>query len=228
MDHVAFPKIPRLIRECVVTEKLDGSNMCIHIGHKPFTVGETLFLRGEPVEYLGAISEDSAMVKKVVLDGIIEEDEVKLSMLTSRTVDPDQFLIGSRNRWIDVKMDHYNFAKWCQDHKDELLGLGVGTHYGEWWGQGIQKRYKTVGKTFSLFNTSRWGVDRPACCSVVPVLYQGLFNTVEIDTCVSLLRHHGSVACPGSPAEGIIVYHVAANQYFKQTLVKDEEHKNAL
>lgn len=32
MEHVKFGKIPRLSRECIITEKIDGTNACIYIG----------------------------------------------------------------------------------------------------------------------------------------------------------------------------------------------------
>ncbi|KKK96424.1 hypothetical protein LCGC14_2662910, partial [marine sediment metagenome] len=42
------------------------------------------------------------------------------------------------------------------ENKKELMKLGVGTHHGEWWGSGIQRRYNLDEKRFSLFNTGRW------------------------------------------------------------------------
>lgn len=51
-----------------------------------------------------------------------------------------QFLIGFRTRWITPTDDNHGFARWATEHKDELIaGLGVGKHFGEWWGQGIQR-----------------------------------------------------------------------------------------
>lgn len=31
VEFVKFPKIPRLSRECIITEKIDGTNACVHI-----------------------------------------------------------------------------------------------------------------------------------------------------------------------------------------------------
>jgi len=33
MEFVSFPKIARLSRECVITEKIDGTNASIYIGN---------------------------------------------------------------------------------------------------------------------------------------------------------------------------------------------------
>lgn len=139
---------------------------------------------------------------------------------------------GSRNRWITTGDDNYGFAGWVERNKAALVdGLGAGRHFGEWWGKGIQKTYAATEteKHFSLFNTGRWNPDNaPSCCRVVPVLYRGIFSEEAIDAALNELRTNGSVASPGCmKPEGIVVYHVAANMYFKKTLEKDETPKGA-
>lgn len=168
-DFIEFPKIARLSREIIVTEKIDGTNAQIWIGE----------------------------------DGTIRA--------------------GSRNRWLTVEADNFGFARWVQDNAEQLRELGPGRHFGEWWGARIQRRYGLTEKRFSLFNVSRWGEVRPACCDVVPILYRGMFDTAAVEGCIDLLRSHGSVAAPGfMNPEGVIVFHVAANVGFKKTLHKDE------
>jgi len=73
-----FPKMARLSRECIITEKLDGTNAQILIS----------------------------------ADG--------------------QMLVGSRTRWITLDDDNHGFAKWAQEHRDGLMTLGEGGHFGEW------------------------------------------------------------------------------------------------
>lgn len=177
-EFVPFGKIPRLSRECTITEKIDGTNASI------------------------LITEDGG------------------------------FFAGSRTRWITPEDDNYGFAKWAHGNREELLLLGPGHHFGEWWGQGIQRNYSQPVKRFSLFNTSKWSDDaiRPACCGVVPVLYSGLFDEFDVmkglKGALNRLRTEGSVAAPGfMKPEGIVVYHHALNGYFKKTLDKDEEWK---
>lgn len=177
MEFKSFPKIPRLSRECIITEKIDGTNASIYIGE----------------------------------DG--------------------EFLVGSRKRWITTENDNHGFAKWAHEHKEELMRLGPGHHFGEWWGSGIQRGYglQKGEKRFSLFNTSRWGEnpDRPNCCNVVPVLYQGLFSTNTVDSCLDILARNGSFASPGfMQPEGVVIYHVAGNCSFKKTIEKDCDAKS--
>lgn len=139
-----------------------------------------------------------------------------------------EVLAGSRNRWITPEDDNYGFAKWVKAHREELLtGLGPGTHYGEWWGQGIQRGYGLKEKRFSLFNVSRWTDDvRPTCCGVVPVLARGVDVVSLVGQSIELLRTKGSVAAPGfMRPEGVVSFHVPSQYLFKTTLEKDEEPK---
>lgn len=135
----------------------------------------------------------------------------------------------SRKRLITPEDDNFGFARWVADSAGILTDtLGVGRHFGEWWGAGIQRKYGLDHKRFSLFNTSKWSDDavRPACCHVVPVLYTGIFRTDHVFDALMQLSAMGSSAAPEfRNPEGVIVYHHAANLYFKKTLHKDEEWK---
>ena len=188
IEFKEFGKIARLSRDCVITEKIDGTNAQIYIYECP----------------------------RPDVDG-------------SKTCGEPHLLVGSRTRWLSLAEDNHGFYKWSMDHREELMQLGQGRHYGEWWGSGIQRGYGLPQgeKRFSLFNTGRWNVDTvPSCVSVVPVLYAGLFSTTEALNCLDMLRVFGSRAAPGfKRAEGIIVYHTAGNVYFKKTLEKDEAPK---
>lgn len=172
-----FPKIPRLRRNCVITEKIDGTNAQIYIGES------------------------------------------------------GEFEVGSRTRIITPENDNYGFAKWAYANKEELLKLGPGRHFGEWWGLGIQRGYGMNKKLFSLFNVGRWTWDNepPNCCNIVPVLYSGPFNSSVIDFLIEDLKQNGSKAAPGfMNPEGLIVYHSAARSLFKVTVEKDSEHKGEI
>lgn len=147
-----------------------------------------------------------------------------------------QLYAGSRSLWLltpeGLQSDNFGFGRWALEHKDELIvGLGIGRHYGEWWGAGIQRKYGLKEKRFSLFNIKVWtdGHNRslaPACCYVVPVLYNGLFNQTIIQDCLNTLKSDGSYAAPGfMKPEGIVIWHDAAKVYFKKTIEGDEKPK---
>ncbi len=143
----------------------------------------------------------------------------------------DEWLMfaGSRTRYITPLDDNFGFAKWVAANSDALWSLGEGHHFGEWWGQGIQRGYGLSEKRFSLFNAWRWNdgnQNRPACCGVVPNLYTGPFSTDATSEAMESLRSNGSVASPGfMKPEGIVIYLSAARTYFKQTLERDDEYK---
>jgi len=184
-----FKKIPRLSREIVITEKIDGTN------------------------------------------GLIYIDEA------------NNIFAGSRNRFLwgsiqdEIHNDNHGFAGWVKANKEELLKLGKGYHYGEWWGKGIQRGYGLEEKRFSLFNVGKWVKDKtnplaekqeycPECCFVVPILYKGMFNTSIIQSILDELKIKGSSASQGfMKPEGIIIYHLAGGYYFKKTIENDEKGK---
>lgn len=109
------------------------------------------------------------------------------------------------------------------------MQLGDGQHFGEWWGAGINKRYPDAPKTLSLFNTARWKVLKSqgflTVCDVVPILYEGRFDTNACQACIEELRFSGSRVWPEAQAEGIVVFHKAAGSLFKATCEKDESPK---
>jgi hypothetical protein len=190
-EFEAFKKIPRLNRDMIVTEKIDGTNSQIVI------------------EALEGYEDPDALICK---DGLA-------------------MYAGSRSRWLTPKQDNFGFARWVLEHSEELFDLGIGRHFGEWWGQGIQRGYGLKEKRFSLFNTARWSDDavRPSCCHVVPVLHEGLCSTEIAFKCIAYLKLNGSEAVPGwMKPEGIVVFHVAGNLMFKATIEKDEKHKGEL
>jgi hypothetical protein len=174
-----------------------------------------------PMQKIGRLSRNCTITEKI--------DGTNASIFISE--DLSEFLVGSRTKWITPgkQTDNYGFAKWAYDHKEELMQLGPGQHFGEWWGLGIQRRYDLSEKRFSLFNTNRWAdgrQTRPACCYVVPVLYEGIFTTEAVNEVIANLRIFGSKAAPGfQNPEGIVIYHHATKQLFKKTLDKDDQPK---
>ena len=210
-EFMPFPKMARLSRECLITEKIDGTNATVHI------------------EELGDGGAEGCVWQG---DGLA-------------------VYAGSRTRWITPEADNAGFARWVRANVDQLLTLGIGTHRGEWWGQGIQRNYGLTEKRFSLFNAIRWcrhnetpGIasvswddkarqmttkyqePAPACCHVVPVLYRGEFSTIATQNCIFDLATQGSIAAPGfDKPEGIVCFHLAGNVGLKKTIEKDDEPK---
>lgn len=180
-----FPKIGRLEKDMVVTEKIDGTNAAV------------------------VVTEDGLVYAQ------------------------------SRTRVITPEADNFGFAAWVADHADDLrYGLGEGVHFGEWWGNGIQRGYGLPKgeKRFSLFNTNRWSsemnetlpkrglesyspdttcIECPAC-HVVPLLDISTFSTPYAHRLYDDLKLRGSFAEPGfENPEGIVIFHTAQGHLYK-------------
>jgi len=201
IDFKEFPKIARLSRQCTITEKIDGTNASVFIRPAPPADPYAQFEFGVDIQ--------------VEVQGA-----------------PHYMRAGSRTQWLsyaEKNKDNYGFAAWVHAHAPELAALGPGLHFGEWWGQGIQRKYGLTEKRWSLFNTHRWSdpLVRPACCHVVPVLYQGVFSSEAVDEALLTLARDGSKAAPDfhGRAEGVVIWHEAARVLFKKTLDKDDEWK---
>lgn len=138
---------------------------------------------------------------------------------------------GSRTRWIEPGDDNFGFAAWVAANVDELRKLGPGSHFGEWWGAGIQRKYGLTEKRFSLFNSERWGdaATRPPCCGVVPILWRGPFDQIPLSEILHKLRTGGSEAAPGfMQPEGVVLFHTASGTLFKKLLENDDVPKGAM
>jgi RNA ligase-like protein len=171
-------------------------------------------------------------IARLSRDIVITEKIDGTNGLIAISDDGSEFRVGSRSRWITPEDDNFGFAAWAMEHRGELEALGPGYHYGEWWGKGIQRNYSQTVRRFSLFNVHRWGEPfaRPACCDIVPVLYEGLMEEYGVMKGVKIalakLQEEGSFAAPGfMNPEGIVIYHKASNTLLKKTLEKDEAPK---
>lgn len=206
MTFEEFPKIARLSRDCVITEKIDGTNAQVHI----CTLSESVELSITPPQEIAWSGRDGGSL-------------VMLAGSRSRYITPENDNFGFA-AWVKAHAKEL-WALGEGRHYGEWWGSGIQRGYG------LQKGEKR----FSLFNTARWAddrdrekypADRPTCCSVVPVLYTGPFTTEIVEGYINALQSEGSMAAPGfMKPEGVMVWHEAARCYFKKTLEKDAEGK---
>jgi hypothetical protein len=256
VEFKKFNKIPRLSRDVTITEKIDGTSGLVYIGEtlseeNVAAAGLDWFQIAKKIEdnNLGQYTNRALDTIRVHLNFQEHNEQlIKLfgddlptiiEILRSTTGKDGEFMVGSRNRWLDEHKDNYGFYHWVADNKTELLKLGQGYHYGEWMGNGIQRGYGLKEKRFYLFNTSRWNdptglitedvTNRtlcPSCCYVVPILYQGLFDTNKINETLENLKINGSRAVRGfMHPEGVVIYHHASRSYFKKTIENDGKPK---
>lgn len=219
VEFTKWPKTPRLRRDAIITEKIDGTNAAIHIVKVPFSDVMEIAL-----EHSGGF----------VYHWDQDEDGPEPT---------HAWLVGaqSRNRLISPAAsggtDNMGFAAWVLDNALGLIRiLGEGTHFGEWWGSGIQRGYGLAAgdKRFSLFNVHRYrhvpevehGVPG---LGLVPVLDRHTFSTDRVDLALTKLREEGSQAAPGfMRPEGVVVFHSQSGTVYKALLENDDVPKGAV
>lgn len=129
-----------------------------------------------------------------------------------------QLLVGSRTRWIYPGDDNYGFAAFVHANKDEFVRkLGVGVHFGEWVGSGINSGEGLSEKTFVLFDFWKYPPERPLPyrCAVVPVLYSGPMDLSKIEEIMNDLKTNGSKLAPGFMRPEGVVIQVLGTRYKK-------------
>lgn len=196
MIFEGFPKMARLNRDIVITEKLDGTNAQV---------------------YIADLGELSDVLSTELESKIIAQQGTLLMFAGSRTkiITPgkqtDNYGFAG---WVQRNSEEL-FKLGPGRHFGEWWGGGIQRGYG----------LKGDDKRFSLFNVGRWNTENiPQGVRVVPVLYRGKFSQEAIDGALAHLRAFGSQAVVeyyGKP-EGIVIYHEAAQQLFKITLEHDE------
>jgi hypothetical protein len=116
---------------------------------------------------------------------------------------------SSRTRDIFVGDDNFGFARYVKDNEAEIIEkLGLGTHFGEWAGPGINSGEGLKEKTFVIFNHRRFPPERPLPPQmvVVPVIYHGPYDETHIKDVMNFLKTEGSVLSPGfMRPEGVVI-----------------------
>lgn len=205
-----FPKIPRLNRDIIITEKIDGTNAAIVVER-------------ELNENVGSSQPGILLADLHPLSGLVVRAQSR-----NRFISPENDNHGFA-RWVFTNADALASLLGEGIHFGEWWGKGVQDTY-----KGID------GKRFSLFNVSRWREVNVEIGGVpvkpVPILYEGPWFDAEASiggdvwapwAALDALRDGGSHAAPGCKAEGIVVYHTAGNVLFKATLENDEKPKGA-
>lgn len=180
MEFKAFEKINRLNKvEMQITQKIHGTNAQVFI-----------------------IERQSNLIFK---DGVEQIDP----LVTEVDGKFYELRCGSRTRWIYPGDDNYGFAAFVDQHKEEFIRkLGVGQHFGEWAGLGINSGEGLDKKVFVLFDFWKYPPERelPPGCVVVPVLYRGTFDIGKIEEVMNDLKANGSKLSPGfMRPEGVVI-----------------------
>lgn len=212
-----WPKIHRLYRDVTITEKIDGTNACICI----LPLSEILDRGYEQTETYRRPEDGAIIGGKMDSDGgpgIVIDGHVVFAQSRKKVISPGK------------QTDNYGFAGFVRDSYEALYEhLGEGRHFGEWYGQGIQRGYGAQQKMFALFNAERWRTAYlPTYVTTVPVLYEGVYSDTAVRTACTDLRtgySRATGATGGAKAEGVVVYFQQANTSFKVLLEDDDVSK---
>ena len=200
-----FPKIARLSRECVITEKIDGTNAQVYI------------IPGEGVTYTDPLFP-------FVIAASAERGQLMLAGSRNRYITPasDNFGFAA---WVKANAEQL-WQLGEGRHFGEWWGSGIQRGYNLPKGE---KRFSlfNVARWGEDRDREKFPQEPPDCCHVVPLIGRGIFDTALVAEAMETLRELGSVASPGfMKPEGIVIFHEASRQMFKKTLEKDEAPKS--
>jgi hypothetical protein len=212
-EFQGFPKMGRLSRECVITEKIDGTNAQLLIV--------------EDVGQSGAIN--------VWYDSVTGKTLLMFAGSRNRWLQ-----LGDDNygfaKWVAEQCAELKKLP-VGRHFGEWWGSGIQRGYGLPKGEKRLSLFNT--ERFHLHGTPAqrketenplvWKetIELPPCVGLVPVLDRGPFDTYDVERCIDALVEYGSYAAPGfMDPEGVIVWHTAAQVGFKKTIENVDKPKS--
>lgn len=194
MEFKPWPKTPRLFRDIVITEKIDGTNAAIHINRitpeeADVSLGHVTF---DGTEYweVGAQSRNRLIFPGKQTDNYGFAGWVYENAYSLRTV------LGEGT------------------HYGEWWGKGIARGYGQ-----ERKQFSL----FNVNRYAHIAEETDGLLDVVPTLYAGPYSEHVIHREIGNLRAWGSVASVNyMNPEGVVVYHTASGQVYKALLENDE------
>lgn len=208
-DFEAWPKIPRLRRDILITEKIDGSNGQISI--RPAGSGDY----------------------DALTDMIVEDEDGDRWLVRcgsrNRWLGEGQDNFGFR-AWVDANARQLVTTLGEGRHFGEWYGSGIQRGYG------LDQRYFALFNAYRWREIdSHDPLGSPVAepivdfghdigLTVVPILYVGPWSEGWINAALDLLREGSTVWDPQRadvPAEGVVVYHRASNSSYKVLLEND-------
>lgn len=187
----SWPKTPRLLRDCTVTEKLDGTNAAIAVR---LCTAEQL---GDDENAAYAFNGDAGFY-------------AVYAQSRNRIITPGNDNAGFAG-WVHSNADALAELLGEGLHFGEWWGSKVGRKYG------LDHKRFSLFNTDKHSHVDHMIGGVPV--DTVPVLYRGPFDTAEVMQALLRLKWKGSTAAPGfKNPEGVCVFHHASRQVFKVTL----------
>ena len=195
LEFKPWPKTPRLNKDIVITEKIDGTNAAVIVQQ---------------------IEDDFHPTDR---EAIVEHDGARYvvgAQSRNRLIFPEQDNYGFAG-WVRANKESLVRILGPGYHYGEWWGSGVTkANYG--LAKGEKRfylfnvhRYAAVAEQTELPELG-----------LVKVLYVGPFSQKAIVDVLDDLRWNGSKVAPGYKAEGVIVYHTASGQIYKAFTENDD------
>lgn len=202
IEFQSWPKTPRLFRDIVITEKVDGSNSAIIIQRS-----ETGVMDGDAVAF-------------VYLDGVgydVAAQSRNRLIYPGKTTDNHgfaRFVEENAERLVELLGEGRHYGEWW--------GKGVqGRYHVQFKGFALFNTEKHDG-LYTWFRDTSIG---DVLVEAMPVLYKGPYSEQKIRETLSELNTNGSVVSPFDPAEGIVVFHTQSRKVYKVTLDNNDKGK---
>ncbi len=217
-EFTPFPKIPRLSRKAIITEKIDGTNASVWISD----LRAALDTIPDGAAIIGDYAIWAASRKRFITPGKATDnfgfagwvrDNVEELVKLGPGVHHGEWWGGKIQRGYGLtekRFSLFNTNRWADKNaipEDFNRDSPVGEDGTEW---------------------------APECCRVVPVLWRGPFDAVDykggtgVGEALNLLRIFGSAAALGyMNPEGVVIYHTGGGAMFKKTFEDDEAGKEA-
>lgn len=205
MEFRSWGKTPRLYRDIVITEKVDGTNAAVIF--EELAEGEA-----RHPESLAVITRDGINYQV----GAQSKNRLITPGKATDNYNFAQWVRENRELLFDRLGPGHHFGEWA--------GKGIQGRYGD-----IDYR------VFSLFNTARhketFFYTEPingtrVMVESVPVLYEGTFSGEAVQGAIKILREFGSAFEPfHRNPEGIVIYHTQSKQSYKVTFDNNDKGK---
>ena len=199
-----FRKIPRLSRDIIITEKIDGTNGCIYIDEN-----NNIFVGSHHRWLWGSVQKEIHNDNHGFAQWVKDHQEELLKL--GKGYHYGEFMGKGIQRTYGLKENRFylfNPHRWVKNIGIHDLAMIQANSNGDFPPLNEKQEYC------------------PDCCYVVPILYKGVFDMEAITGALLLLQGQGSYAVPTfMNAEGIVIYHTAGGCYFKKTLKGDDKPK---
>lgn len=195
MEFTPWPKTPRLFRDIVVTEKIDGTNSAVIV--RKITE-----------------EESNGAIGHVTVDGDGQFWEVG-AQSRNRIIAPgkstDNYGFAG---WVYENAYDMRTLLGEGVHYGEWWGKGIQRGYG------LEGKKFSLFNTHRYANIVE---ESNGLLDVVPVIYQGPNTEAAVRNSIIALKNGGSWAATGyMNPEGVCVYHTASSQVYKVLIENDE------